>query len=152
MPQDPFAQFKATQREGWALFSPLAVFTPLAAAKLVDYAAVRAGQEVLDVACGTGVVAITAARKGALARGLALSPVLLEDARRNAATIGASIESLEGGVEALPHADGTFDVVLSEFGHMFEPRPEVATRGMLGVGKPGGVIACSTRRPELVIA
>src|SRR5512138_408848 len=152
MPQDPFAQFKATQREGWALFSPLAVFTPLAAAKLVDYADVRAGQEALDVACGTGVVAITAARKGALARGLDLSPVLLEDARRNAATIGASIEFLEGDVEALPYADGTFDVVLSQFGHMFAPRPEVATREMLRVLKPGGVIAFSTWPPELFIA
>src|SRR5690606_26409415 len=131
MPQDPFAQFKATQREGLALFSPLAVITPLAAATLVDYADVRAGQEVLAAACGAGVAAITAARKGALARGLGLSPVLLEDARRNAATIGASIEFLEGDVEALPYADGTFDVVLSQFGHMFAPRPEVATREML---------------------
>lgn len=151
MPQDPFAPFKAAQREGWALFSPLAAFTPWPAAQLVEYAGVRAGQEVLDVACGTGVVAVTAARKGARTRGLDLSPVLLEDARRNAATIGASIEFLEGDVEALPYADATFDVVLSQFGHMFAPQPDVATREMLRVLKPGGRLAFSTWPPELLI-
>jgi 2-polyprenyl-3-methyl-5-hydroxy-6-metoxy-1,4-benzoquinol methylase len=151
MPQDPFVQFKAAQREGWALFSPLAAFTPLAAAQLVEYARVRAGQEVLDVACGTGVVAVTAARRGATVGGLDLSPVLLEGARQNAATIGASIEFVEGDVEALPYDDATFDVVLSQFGHMFAPRPDVATREMLRVLKPGGQIAFATWPPELFI-
>lgn len=151
MSQDPFAEFKAAQREGWALFSPLAVFTPLPAAKLVEYAGVRAGQEVLDVACGTGVVALTAARRGARTRGLDLSPVLLQEAQRNAAMIGTSIEFLEGDVEALPYADATFDVVLSQFGHMFAPRPDVAVREMLRVLKPGGRLAFSTWPPELFI-
>jgi 2-polyprenyl-3-methyl-5-hydroxy-6-metoxy-1,4-benzoquinol methylase len=71
MATDPFEQFKATQREGWALFSPVAAFTVPPAALLVDYARVRAGQEVRDVGCGTGVVALTAARS-ARARGRSL--------------------------------------------------------------------------------
>lgn len=151
MSNDPFVQFKAAQREGWALFSPLAAFTTPPAARLVDFAGVRAGQEVLDVACGTGVVAVTAARLGARVRGLDLSPVLIEDARRNAEILGAPIAFVEGDVEALPYADGSFDVVLSQFGHMFAPRPDVAVREMLRVLKPGGRIAFSTWPPELMI-
>jgi SAM-dependent methyltransferase len=148
---DPLAQFKAMQRESWALFAPLAAFTTPPAAQLVEFAGVKAGQAVLDVACGTGVVAITASRKGAKVRGLDLSPVLLTEARRNAAMIDAPIEFTEGDAEALPYKDGEFDVVLSQFGHMFAPRPDVAIKEMLRVLKPGGRIAFSTWPPELVI-
>ncbi len=151
MSDDLLAQFKAVQREAWALFAPLATFTTPPAACLVAYAGVGKGQELLDVACGTGVVAVTAARRGARVRGLDLSPVLLEDARKNAEVIGAQIEFREGDAEALPYADATFDVVLSQFGHMFAPRPEVVTREMLRVLKPGGRIAFSTWPPELYI-
>lgn len=126
MTNDPFSQFKAGQREAWALFSPIATFTTPPAASLVEYAGVRHGDAVLDVACGTGVVAVTAALCGAVTRWLDLSPVPLEDAARNAAVVGAAIEFVEGDAEALPYADGSFDVVLSQFGHMFAPRPEVA--------------------------
>lgn len=151
MSDDPFVQFKAMQREAWALFSPLATFTTPPAASLVEYAGVQKGQELLDVACGTGVVAVTAAQRGARVRGLDLSPVLLEDARKNAEVVGAQIEFVEGDAEALPYADATFDVVLSQFGHMFAPRPEVVIREMLRVLKPGGRIAFSTWPPELFI-
>jgi SAM-dependent methyltransferase len=149
MTHDPFAQFKAMQREGWALFAPLATFTTLAAAPLVEYAGVQSGQNVLDVACGTGVVAVTAARRGARVRGLDLAPKLLEEARRNAAIAGVSIEFLEGDAEALPYPDGSFDVVLSQFGHMFAPQPDIAMREMFRVLKAGGRIAFSTWPPEL---
>ncbi|TDU26503.1 methyltransferase family protein [Panacagrimonas perspica] len=151
MTNDPFSQFKAGQREAWALFSPMATFTTPPAATLVEFAAVRESDKVLDVACGTGVVAVTAALRGANTRGLDLSPVLLEDAAANAATVGLSIEFLEGDAEALPYDDGTFDVVLSQFGHMFAPRPELATAEMLRVLRPGGTIAFSTWPPDLMI-
>jgi SAM-dependent methyltransferase len=148
---DPFAQLKAAQREGWGLFSPLATFTTPAAAMLVSFAQVRPGQAVLDVACGTGVVAVTAARAGARVQGLDLSPALLVDARRNAELAQTAIEFREGDVEALPYADATFDMVLSQFGHMFAPRPALAVAEMLRVLKPGGRIAFSTWPPELLI-
>ncbi len=149
--QDPFAEFKAVQREGWGLFTPLAQFTTPAAASLVAFAGVTGGQKVLDLACGTGVVAVTAARLGAQVSGLDLSPVLLEDARRNAELIGAAISFTEGDAEALPYADGEFDVVLSQFGHMFAPRPQLAVAEMLRVLRPGGRIAFSTWPPDLMV-
>jgi len=149
--EDPYAAMKAAQREGWGLFAPIAPFTTPAAASLVSYAAVGTGDAVLDVACGTGVVAVTAALRGATVKGLDLAPVLLIDARRNAAIVDAAIDFTEGDVEALPYADASFDVVLSQFGHMFAPRPERAIAEMLRVLKPGGRIAFSTWPPELVI-
>ena len=151
MADDPLAKFKAAQREGWSLFTPVAAFTTPAAALLVEYAGVKPGAEVLDIACGTGVVAVTAARAGAKVKGLDLSPVLIEEAKKNAELAGVSIEFREGDAEALPYADGEFDVVLSQFGHMFAPRPEVMVREMLRVLKPGGRLAFSTWPPELVI-
>lgn len=148
---DPFAKFKEIQREGWALFVPLATFTTPPAARLVGFANVQKGDKVLDVACGTGVVAITAARRGAQVKALDLSPVLLAEARKSAAVIEAPIEFIEGDVEALPYKDGEFDVVLSQYGHMFAPRADVAIGEMLRVLKPGGRIAFSTWPPELMI-
>lgn len=151
MSQDPYTQFKAAQREGWALFSPLAAYTTPPAAQLVDYAGVQPGQAVLDLACGTGVVAVTAAQRGAKVRGLDLSPALVAHARENAALAEVAIEFLEGDAEALPYPDASFDVVLSQFGHIFAPRPERVTQEMLRVLKPGGRIAFSTWPPELLI-
>ena len=148
---DPFAQFKAAQREGWSMFAPLEATTMRSAAALVKFAGVRSGETVLDVACGTGVVAVTAARAGAVVSGLDLTPALLERARQNAKIAGVEIEFTEGDVEALPYPDASFDVVLSQFGHMFGPRPEVTVAQMLRVLRPGGRIAFSTWPPELYI-
>jgi SAM-dependent methyltransferase len=148
---DPFEQFKAAQRAGWAHFAPLQSFTTIPAGRLVEHAGVKAGMRVLDVACGTGVVAVTAARHGARVTGLDLTPELLKEARANARIAGVDVEWHEGDVEQLPFEAETFDVVLSQFGHMFAPRPDLATREMLRVLKPGGTIAFSTWPPELFI-
>jgi SAM-dependent methyltransferase len=151
MSQDPFASFKAAQREGWSSFAPLEVVTTQPAAALVNFAGVAAGNKLLDVATGTGVVAITAARRGAQVSGLDLSPVLLERARANAALLDLKIAFQEGDAEALPYPDASFDVALSQFGHMFAPRPEVTLAEMLRVLKPGGRIAFSTWPPEHLV-
>jgi SAM-dependent methyltransferase len=142
-------QFKAAQRAGWAHFAPLQAFTTIAAAQLVKHARIKPGQRVLDLACGTGVVAVTAARAGARATGLDLTPELLAVARDNGRTAAVEIDWHEGDVEALPFDDASFDVVVSQFGHIFAPRPDVAVSQMLRVLKPGGTIAFSTWPPEL---
>lgn len=147
---DPFIEFKATQRKGWASFAPMAVATAIPAANLVRFAGVRTGQAVLDAACGTGVVAVTAARLGARVSGLDLTPELLEVGRENARIARVEVDWKEGDVEALPYRDQTFDVVLSQFGHMFGPRPDVVTQELLRVLKPGGTLAFSTWPPELL--
>jgi len=148
---DALVQFKESQKQGWAHFIPLEMWTTAAAARLVKHAGVRAGERVLDVACGTGVVAVTAARLGAQVTGLDLTPELLQRARENAKIADVEIEWHEGDVEQLPFNDAAFDVVLSEYGHMFAPRPEIAVGEMLRVLKPGGTIAFSTWPPELFV-
>lgn len=145
---DPFVKFKETQREGWSSFTPVELMTTPPAAKLVKFAQVRPAQRVLDVGCGTGVVAITAARAGAKVSGLDLTPALLERARENASMAGVDVDFIEGDAEALPYPDASFDVVLSQFGHIFAPRPAIAVKEMLRVLKSGGRIAFSTWPPE----
>jgi len=149
MSNDPFAQFKAGQRQGWSLFTPVEAMTTVPAARLVRFAGIATGEAVLDVGCGTGVVAVTAARTGARVRGLDLTPELLVRARENAAIAEVDVDFVEGDAEALPYPDASFDVVVSQFGHMFAPRPEVALAEMLRVLKPGGRVAFSTWPPEL---
>lgn len=148
---DSFAEFKQAQREGWAHFAPLEIITTAAAARLVRHGGVKDGSRVLDVGCGTGVVAITAARLGARTTGVDLTPQLLNRARENGGIARVDIEWLEGDVEELPFGPDQFDIVLSQFGHMFAPRPEVAVREMLRVLKPGGTVAFSTWPPELLV-
>ena len=149
MGDDKFAELKARQREMWSSFAPTAILTTPVASHLVDFAGVQPGQSVLDVACGTGVVAITAARVGAKVSGLDLTPALLEHARENEKIADAgSIEWTEGDAERLPYPDASFDVVVSQFGHMFAPRPDVAIAEMRRVLKPGGTVAFATWPPE----
>ena len=146
---DPFGAFKAAQKQRWASFVAFEMLTTPVAARLVRFVGVAPGQRWLDVACGTGVVAVTAARQGACVTGLDLTPDLLVRAREHAAIGGVSIDWHEGDVEALPFDDGTFDVVVSEFGHIFAPRPAVALAEMLRVLRRGGTIAFASWPPEL---
>jgi SAM-dependent methyltransferase len=146
---DSFDSFKAAQKLAWIHFAPLEVFTTAVAGQLVKHAKMRAGQRVLDVACGTGVAAVTAARFGARVTGLDLTPELLERARENSQLAEVQIDWHEGDAERLPFNDGAFDVVLSQFGHIFAPRPELAVAEMLRVLKSGGTIAFATWPPEL---
>jgi SAM-dependent methyltransferase len=146
---DAIDQFKANQKLAWANFAVLESLTAMAAPRLVRHAGIRAGASVLDVACGTGVVALTAARLGARVTGVDLTPELVARASENATLMRLEATFLEGDAEAIPLPDASFDVVVSQFGHMFAPRPDVVLKEMLRVLKPGGTLAFSTWPPEL---
>ena len=111
MTQDPFSELKKMQREMWASFSPMAMFTTPVAGHLVKFAGVAANETVLDVGTGTGVVAITAARAGARVTALDLTPELLEQARENGRiALLEDIVWIEGDAEQLPYPDALVDV------------------------------------------
>jgi SAM-dependent methyltransferase len=148
---DAIAQMKETARESWASFVPFEVFTGSVAPQLVRFAGIGPGQKLLDVGCGTGVVALTAVRAGAAVVGADLAPALLERARDHAELARLEVAFEEADVECLPFADASFDVVVSQFGHIFGPRPELTVAEMLRVLKPGGTLAFSTWPPELFI-
>lgn len=140
--------FKKIQREGWGLFTPLETMTTLTASTLVQFSQLQTGDTVLDVGCGTGVVAITAARIGAIVSGLDISPQLLAHAENNKQLAYLDIDFKEGDAEELPYSNASFDVVLSQFGHMFATNAQRTMDEMLRVLKPGGTIAFSTWPPE----
>jgi SAM-dependent methyltransferase len=110
------------------------------APRVAEAAGVGAGQRVLDVACGTGVLAREAVtRVGATGRvfGLDLSPGMLAVAR----SVAPEVELHAGSADALPWPDGSFDAVVSQFGLMFFPDRERALREMVRVLVPGGRLA-----------
>jgi len=144
-------KMKAAAKEGWSTFAPFESFTGSAAPHLVRFAGINRGDRVLDVGCGTGVLALTVARAGGIVTGADLTPQLLDRARENARLAGLEADFIEADVEALPYEDGAFDIVLSQFGHMFGPQPEVTVREMTRVLKPGGTLAFSTWPPELML-
>ena len=144
-----FAELKEKAKKTWSDFASMENFTSVAAPKLVRFAGVSSDSRVLDVACGTGVVALTAARSGAKVTGADLTPDLIARAKENNKILGLDIDFHEADVEDLPFGNQSFDIVLSQFGHMFAPRPHVAIKEMLRVLKPGGTIAFSSWPPEL---
>ncbi|MGH2531402.1 MAG: methyltransferase domain-containing protein [Thermomicrobiales bacterium] len=109
------------------------------APRLVDATGVRSGDWVLDVACGTGVVAReAAARVGPNGRvtGLDLNPGMLAVARR----LRFDLVWHQGDAAALPFADGAFDRVLCQFGLMYFPDRGSSWREMRRVLAPGGTV------------
>lgn len=117
-------------------------------ARLVDRVGVRSGDNVLDVACGTGNASIPAAQSGARVTGLDLTPELLEVGRARAAAAGVDVDWREGDAEELPFDDEQFDVALSTFGCMFAPRHEVVADEIARVVRPDGRIGLFTWTPE----
>ena len=115
---------------------------------LVHACRIGAGVHVLDVAAGTGNVALAAAQAGASVVASDLTPALLETGRRRAAERGLSVEWVEADAEALPFADAVFDAVTSSVGVMFAPDQVTAAQELLRVCRPGGVIGLVNWTPE----
>jgi SAM-dependent methyltransferase len=118
------------------------------ASQLVRFAGVSPGDRVLDVGTGSGIAAIVAAGRGARVTGIDPTPALLDRARDNAGLAGVEALWQEGVAEGLPFPDESFDIVLSQYAHMFSAAPEQAASEMLRVLKPGGRIAFAAWTPD----
>lgn len=114
---------------------------------LVERTDVGADDEVLDVGCGTGTVAIAAARRGARVTGVDIQPALLDHARTNAEIAVVDVSWREADATALPFETDTFDATLSNLGHMYGDPPDTAARELLRVTRPGGRIGFTSWTP-----
>jgi SAM-dependent methyltransferase len=109
---------------------------------------VAAGSKLLDVACGSGQVALMAAREGLNVTGVDIASNLVLRAQVRAEAEGLNAKFLEGDAEDLPLESASFDVVVSLFGAMFAPRPELVAHELLRVCSPGGTIAMGNWTPQ----
>lgn len=108
---------------------------------------IEVGERLLDVACGTGNLAIPASRCGAFVTGVDIAPNLIEKAKVNAEQEGLEIKFDVGDAEQLTYADGAFDTVVTMFGAMFAARPERAAAELIRVTRSGGRIAMANWTP-----
>jgi ubiquinone/menaquinone biosynthesis C-methylase UbiE len=129
-------------------FGQIAKQIQASADQFISRLALKPGDQVLDVACGTGNTAIPAARAGATVTGSDIATNLLEQARARAAAEGLTIKFEEGDAENLPYSDNAFDVVVTMYGAMFAPRPELVAAELVRVCRPGGRIAMANWTPE----
>src|SRR5260370_24463792 len=99
------------------------------------------GCQLLDVACGSGQVALWAARDGVNVTGVDIAPNLVQRAQARANAEGLKARFMEGDAEALPFEDASFDGVTSLAGAMFAPRPDLVARELIQGSSPGSPIA-----------
>ena len=143
-------RIKASMRAVWMAgdFGVIArTLEPAAEAFVARLGEVR-GLRVLDVATGSGNVALPLARLGAQVTGVDIAPNLLEQARARAAAEGLSVMFEEGDAEQMLYPDASFDLVVTMFGAMFAPRPELVAGELARVLKPGGRLAMANWNAE----
>lgn len=148
-------EYKTATRAAWALgdYHRFAKETIWEGGEvLVRACGISPGQRVLDVAAGSGNTAIRAAEAGADVVASDLTPENFEAGRREAESRGVRLEWVEGDAEALPFADGEFDVVTSSFGALFAPDHQAVADEMLRVCRPGGTIGMLNFTPEGLIS
>ena len=142
---------KRTHRATWAAGDYAAVAEIIDEAPPRDLLArmdITPGQAVLDVATGTGNIALRAAAAGAQVVGLDLTPELFEAARRRAVTYDVAVDWIEGDAEDLPFEDQSFDRVLSAFGVQFAPRHTIVAQELARVCRPGGRVGLVNWTPS----
>ena len=141
---------KSRLRATWIAgdFGVIARSIEVGAEEFVGRLDLKAGMSVLDVACGTGNLALPAAKTGANVTGIDIAPNLIEQAIARAAAEGIDAKFEVGDAEALPYPDESFDVAMTMFGAMFAPRPDVTASELVRVCKEGGLIAMANWTPE----
>jgi ubiquinone/menaquinone biosynthesis C-methylase UbiE len=140
------ARMKATWMAGD--FGQVAKYAEHEAVKFISRQNIKPGMRVLDVACGTGNLAIPAAKVDAMVTGVDIASNLIEQARERAKSEGVKIQFDEGDTEELPYSEASFDVVVSMFGAMFAPRPDRVVTELVRVCRPGGRIALANWTPN----
>src|SRR6185295_5174164 len=130
---------KARQKATWESgdFGQIARTIENVAEEFMARQPLEPGSRVLDVACGTGNLAVLAARRGCVVSGVDIASNLIAQARTRAAAEGLRIDFKEGDAEALQFVDDQFDLVVSMFGVMFAPRPNVVAAESRRVTRPG---------------
>lgn len=148
-PAPSIDQIKSSMRSTWMAgdFGVVARTISGAAESFIAGIALQPGTRVLDVACGTGNLAIPAARAGCVVTGVDIAPNLIKQARQRATAEDLTATFDEGDAEQLPYADASFDVVVTMFGAMFAPRPELVASELARVLKPGGKLAMANWNP-----
>lgn len=143
------AGVKQGQRMMWAQGDYPTMSKPIAPVGelLVELVGAEPGEKLLDVATGTGNVAIPAALRGITVTGLDITPELLQIASARASEEGVELTLIEGDAEELPFEDASFDRVTSSFGVMFAPRHHRAAAELVRVTRPGARIAISAWTP-----
>lgn len=109
---------------------------------------VAPGSRLLDVGCGSGQLALMAAKDRLEVTGVDIASNLVERARARAQAEGLQARFEEADAEALPFEDASFDVVASMIGAMFAPRPELVAKELLRVCEPGGTVAMANWTPQ----
>jgi len=108
----------------------------------------RAGESVLDVACGNGTATLAAARRFCRTTGIDYVPSLVARAEQRARADGLEISFQVADAEALPFGDGHFDAAISTFGVMFTSDHQRAAAEMIRVVRPGGQIGLANWTPD----
>jgi ubiquinone/menaquinone biosynthesis C-methylase UbiE len=138
------------QQRTWATgdFSVVARSVVPVSEALVAAVDPHAGQRVLDVACGSGNAALTAARRYCDVIGVDYVPALLDRARERAAVEGIDARFELGDAQALPFADGQFDCAISTFGVMFAPDQAKAAHELVRVTRSGAMLGLASWTPD----
>jgi SAM-dependent methyltransferase len=115
--------------------------------EFVERLSITPGMKVLDVACGAGSSSIPAARAGAEVTGIDIAQNMIDQAIANAESQSVAAKFEVGDAENLPFEDGSFDLVMTMFGAMFAPRPDVTASELKRVCRSGGLIAMANWTP-----
>jgi ubiquinone/menaquinone biosynthesis C-methylase UbiE len=151
---DPAGNASILPRDSWdatgAGYDEIAQSFRPAVDALLRCLPIKSGMRILDAACGTGIVALAAAREEAQVIGIDFAPALIRAAKQIALEedLSSHVAFLVGDVEHIPLLDASFDAVISNFGMIFAPNHDRVVSEMARVLRPEGMLAFTAWTPE----